>query len=143
MSTSKGRPCHDRLLSNAELGLIYRFGTEEAWIEHASKATNSSKLVPEVQKSKPWRHTSLCTLNESFQLVLIERVLVRLPDKINELANAEIVRIVIDSNGRKDVIRDRTQWIRLKGNESKNRFTVTFSQKSQPNARRRNHSISD
>lgn len=129
MTTSKGRPFHDRLFSKAELGLMSRYGTKNAWIELAGKAANSARLIPILQALKPWQHATLCALNKDFQLVLIEKVFVRLPDEINGLSEAKVDHWIVDQHGRKNILLDRTEWVYLRGNESPNQPFVTFPQK--------------
>ncbi len=78
---------------------------------------------------KPWQHMpgNLCVSTKDRQLVLIERVFIRLPDQTNDLNEPKLERYIIDHLGRKNVLSDQTQWICLRGNESSQQPDVTYT----------------
>jgi hypothetical protein len=129
MHAQRWLPFHARKASAAQLRLISRFGTEGAWLSEASKTEHAARLIPILMELKPWQRKpgNLCLATKDRQLVLIEKVFIRLPDQTNNLNEPMLERCIIDHLGSKNVLSDQTQWIYLRGNESSQEPDVTYA----------------
>jgi hypothetical protein len=115
-------------ISEKELKLIHRYGSREAWLRAADLTSDPDKWRKILNDLKPWACSpvNLCKAQKG-EIILISKVFIRIPDRINQLAEPVIVKIEIDP--RKNPLTDKTEWIYLKGDDSPLRPTVGFSQK--------------
>jgi hypothetical protein len=117
-----------RSFSQSEFQLIKAFGTEAAWLKAAQGSSDPERWEGMFKALRPWarKKPNLLRLVNG-QPVLISQVYVRVPDVINGLTEAKVVRIPIDIH--KNILVDQTEWIDLSGNQSADKSAVTFPQK--------------
>ena len=115
-------------ISESELKLVHRYGSREAWLRAADLTSDPAKCREVLNALSPWAYSpgNLCVAYKG-EIALISKVFVRIPDGINRLTEAVIVKTQIDP--RKNPLTDKTEWIYLKGDDSPLRSTVGYSQK--------------